>query len=89
MFFNKNPTNWDRQFNTHLSKTSSKLYILGVCKFYGYSLNELTTLHNSLNMCLFNFGIKCGVCILSRIDKFNKRAFWGARESKILDCAPN
>ena len=80
VFFNENPTNWDKQFDTLLSKASSRLYILRLCKFYGYSLNELTTLYNSLIMSLFNFGIEVwgaafNANYLSRIDKFNKRAY--------------
>jgi len=58
VFFNENRTNWDEQFHTLLSKTSSQLYILRVCKFYAYSLNEMTTLCNSLIMSLLNFGIE-------------------------------
>ena len=80
VFFNENPTNWDKQFDTLLSKASSPLYILRVCKFYGYSLNELTTLYNNLITSLFNFGIEVwgaafNAKYLGRIDRFNKRAY--------------
>ena len=80
VFSNENPTNWDKQFETVLSKASSRLYISRVCKFYGYSLNELTMLYNSLITSLFNFGIEVWGAVfnakyLSRIDKFNKRAY--------------
>ena len=80
VFFNENPTNWDKQLDTLLSKASSRLYTLRVCKFYGYSLKELTMLYNSLIASLFNFGIKVWATAfnakyLSRIDKFNKKAY--------------
>ena len=80
VFFNEIPTNWDKQFDILLSKASSRLYILRVCKFYGYSLNELTTLYNSLITSLFNFGMEVwgaafNAKYLSRIGKFNKSAY--------------
>ena len=53
VFFNETRTHWDKQFDTLLGKASSRLCILSICKFYCYSLNELTTLYNSLrvNVC--------------------------------------
>ena len=38
---NEDPCNWDAQFENMLSKASSRLYILRVCKHYGFSLQEL------------------------------------------------
>ena len=50
--------NWDTQFENMLSNASSRLYILRVCKYYGYSLQELTLLYDSLIMSLFTYAIE-------------------------------
>ena len=62
-----------------LSKASSRLHILRVCKYYGYSKEEITILFDSLIMLLFTYAIKVWVCAyegkyLVQIDKFCKRA---------------
>ena len=63
-----------------LSKASSRLYILRVCKYYGFSLQELTLqLFDSLIMSLFTYAIEVWASAhcskyLSHIDKFCKRA---------------
>ena len=36
-------------------------YILRVCKYYGYSLQELTLLFDSLIMSLFTMRLRCGL----------------------------
>ena len=76
---NENPCNWDTQFENMMNKASSRLYILRVCKYYGYSLHELTVLFNSLIMSLFSYAIEVWACAseskyLCQIDKFCKRA---------------
>ena len=48
--FNEDPCNWDTQFEHMLGKANSRLYILRVCKYFGYSLSELTVLFDSLIM---------------------------------------
>ena len=48
---NEDPCNWDTQFENMLSKASSRLYILRVCKYYVYSLQEFTLLFDSLILC--------------------------------------
>ena len=50
-----------------------------VCKYYGYSLQELTLLFYSLIMSLFTYAIEVWACAdyskyLSQIDRFCKRA---------------
>ena len=35
------PCNWDTQFDSMLSKALSRMYILRVCKCYGYSISEI------------------------------------------------
>ena len=77
--FNQDLTNWDTHIDSLLHKASSRLYILRVCKFYGYSLHELTTLFDSLIMSLFMYAIEVWGCAfegkyISRIDSFCKRA---------------
>lgn len=77
--FNEDPCNWDTHFDSILHKASSRLYILRVCKYYGYTLQELTILFDSLIMSLFIYGIEIWACAyegkyLSRIDKFCRRA---------------
>ena len=58
---NEEPCNWD----THLmhsdhviSKASPRLYILRVCKHYGYYLLELTLLFDSLIISFFSYAIQ-------------------------------
>ena len=47
--FNELPFNWDTHFDHIIhSKASCRLHILRVCKCYGYSLQELTRLFDSL-----------------------------------------
>ena len=73
---NEDPCNWDTQFENMLSKASSRLYILRVCKYYGYSL-ELTLRFDNLIMSLFTYAIEVWACThyskyLSQIDRFCK-----------------
>ena len=76
---NKDPCNWDVQFENILSKASSRLYILRVCKYCGFSLQELTLMFESLIMSLFTYAIEVWASAhyckyLCHIDKFCKRA---------------
>ena len=76
---NEDPCNWDVQFENMLSKASSRLYILRVCKYYGFSLQQLTLLFDSLIMSLFTYAIEVWASslyskYLSHVDKFCKRA---------------
>ena len=76
---NEDPCNWDVQFENMLSKASSRLYILRVCKYYGFTLQQLTLLFDSLIMSLFTYAIEVWASAhyskyLSNIDKFCKRA---------------
>ena len=41
-----------------LHEVSSRLYILRVCKYYGYSMEDLTILFNSLIMSVFLYTIE-------------------------------
>ena len=79
MTFNELLCNWDTHFDHMISKASSRLRILRVCNHYGYPLQELTLLFDSLIMSLFSYPIEFWVCAydskyLSQIDRFSKRA---------------
>ena len=56
--FSSNPCNWDTHIDSLLHRAASRLYILRVCKFYGYSDHELTSLFDSLIMSLFLYTIE-------------------------------
>jgi len=69
------------------SKGSPRLYILRVCKYHGYSLQELTLLFDSLIMSLFTYAIEMWACAyyrkyLSQIDRFCKWALRYGYNSK-------
>ena len=49
--FEENPMNWDTQFEDLLSKASSRLHILRVCRYYKYSIISLDLLFGSLILC--------------------------------------
>ena len=53
--FQEDATNWDIHIDNMLSKASSRVYILRVCKSYGYSKVQL---NNSLVMSVFLYGIE-------------------------------
>ena len=77
--FQEDVTNWDIHIDNMLSKASSRMYILRVCKSYGYSKDQLNNLFNSLVMSVFLYGIEVwGAAYqrkyLDRIDRFLKRA---------------
>ena len=77
--FNEDPCNWDSQFEHMLGKANSRLYILRVCKYFGYSLSELTVLFDSLIMSLFLYALEEWACAhqgkyIAQIDKFCRRA---------------
>ena len=77
--FSSNPCNWDTHIDSLLHRAASRLYILRVCKFYGYSDHELTSLFDSLIMSLFLYAIEVWGCAfqdkyISRFDKFCKHS---------------
>ena len=64
--------------DTHIdylfSKASSKFYIIRICKYYGYSIENLDLLFQSLILSVFTYAIEVRGCAfyikyLSRIDK--------------------
>ena len=78
--FQSDPCNWDLHLDNILSKVSSRLYILSVCKFYGLPLDHLHLLFTSLILPIFTYAVEVLCCAyyhkyLSRIDSLFKRAF--------------
>ena len=76
----ENPCNWDTHFHNMMDNANSRLYILRICKYYGYTLEELTILFHSLIMSVFTYAIEVWACAyggkyVSKIDKFCKRAW--------------
>ena len=79
IIFQENPGCGDLHIDKLIVKASSRLYILRVCKFYGYSQDQLSKLFESLILPLFAYGLEvwgsaCKKC-LDRIDNFCKRAY--------------
>ena len=75
-------SNYFFPFESVLGKpiASSHLYILRVCKYFGYPREQLTKLFDLLIMSLFLYGIEIWRAAyqgkyLDRIDKFFKQAF--------------
>ena len=50
------PENWDIHFEEMLKKASGRMYILRVCKYYGFTTKQLE--FQSLIMSLFTFGVE-------------------------------
>ena len=78
--FEDNPTNWDTHFDHMLSKASSHLYMLRVCKHYEFLVDYLDLLFKSLILSIFTYAIEVwgGAFYnkyLSCIDKFFNRVF--------------
>ena len=56
--FHEDPCNWDLHIDSLLSRAASRLYILRVCKYYGYTKVQLSKLFDSLIMSLFLYGLE-------------------------------
>ena len=80
-----------------LSKASSRMYILRVCKSYGYSKDQLNNFFNSLIMSVFlceveAWGAAYQRKFLDKIDRFLKRAHrfgFTTKKTAILDIIKN
>ena len=79
IIFQENPCCWDLHVDKLIAKASSRLYILRVCKFYGYSQDQLNKLFDSLILSLFAYGLEvwgsASKKYLDPIDNFCKRAY--------------
>ena len=56
--FEQVPVNWDTHIDYLLSKASSRLYIIRICKYYGYSIENLDLLFQSLILSVFTYAIE-------------------------------
>ena len=79
IIFQENPCCWVLHVDKLIAKASSRLYIMRVCKFYGYSQDQLNKLFDSLILSLFVYGLEVwgstSKMYLDRIDNFCKRAY--------------
>ncbi len=80
MAFQDDPCCWDLQVDALLSKAASRMYIIRVCRSYGYTKENLHLLFETLILSLFHYGIEVwGSSLqnkyLQRIDKFFRRAY--------------
>ena len=78
--FQSDPCNWDLHLDNVLSKASSRLHILRVCKFYGLPLDHFRILFTTLILPILTYAVEVlGFAYyhkyLSRIDRLFKRAF--------------
>lgn len=91
--FEQVPVNWDTHIDYLLSKASSRLYILRICKYYGYSKENLDLLFQSLILSVFTYAIAVWGCAfyskyLSSIDKLFARCYklgYCLKQHSILD----
>ena len=91
--FEEVPVNWDTHINYLLSKASSRLYILRICKYYGYTIENLDLLFQSLILSVFIYAIEVWGCAfyskcLSRIYKLFVRCYklgYCLKQHSILD----
>lgn len=77
--FHEDPCNWDTQFEHMLGKANSRLYIVRVYKYFGYSFFELSVLFDSLMMSLFLYALEVWACAhqgkyIAQIEKFCRHA---------------
>ena len=83
MVLQDDPCNWDMQVDNLLSKATGRIYILRVCRLYGYTekvKENLNIMFESLILSLFYYGIEVwGSALqskyLQRVDKFFWRAY--------------
>ena len=77
--FQDDPCCWDLHVDELLSKASGRMYILRVCKSYGYASDQLTKLFETLILSLFTYAIEVwGSALLKKylkqIDQIFRRA---------------
>ena len=90
VLFQNNPCNWDMDFKYILKKASSQLHILRACKFYGYAIDDLNLLFNSLIMPTLCFTIEVGSCAyknkyLEQVNSFLCHAYRFGYTSHLID----
>ena len=91
------PVNWNTHIDYLLSKASSRLYIIRICKYYGYSIENLDLLFQSLILSIFTYAIEVRGCAFyskyfSRIDKLFARCYklgYCLKQHSLLDIRRN
>lgn len=78
--FHKDLCNWDVYIDSFLSRAVRRQYILRVCKYYGYTKDQLSALFKSLKMSLFQYGLEVWgsasqSTFLDLIDNFVRRSY--------------
>ena len=53
--FEQVPVNWDTHIDYILRNASSRFYIIRICKYYGYSIENLDSLFQSLILSVFTY----------------------------------
>ena len=86
--FHKDLCNCDVHIDTFLSRAVSRQYILRVCKYYGYTKDQLSALFKSLKMSLFQYGLEVWGSASQRtfldlIDNFVRRFYRFGSTNKI------
>ena len=86
--FHEDPCNWDVHIDSFLSRAVNRLYILRVCKYYGYTKDQLSALFESLKMSLFQYGLELWgsasqSTFLDLIDNFIRRSYSFGSANKI------
>lgn len=63
--FHHSPNNWDLHFDTLLGKAGKRMYILRVCKKYGYNGDILHYLFHSLIMSFLTYAVSVipSICV--------------------------
>ena len=93
VIFEPVPVNWDTHIDYLLSKASGRLYIIRICKYYGYTIENLDLLFQNLILSVFTYAIEVWGCgfyskYLSRIDKLFARCYklgYYLKQHSILD----
>ena len=91
------PVNWGTHIDYLLRKASSRLCIIRICKYHGYSIEKLDLLFQNLILSVFTYAIEVWGCAfyskyLSRIDKLFARCYklgYYLKQHSILDIRRN
>jgi len=86
--FHEDPCNWDLHVDSLHFRAASRLYIIRVFKYYGYTKDQLSKLFDSLIMSSFLYGLEMWGSAyqgkyLDRIDTLFRRAYRFGYTNKI------
>ncbi len=95
------PCNCDLQFEETLQRASARLYIIRVCKYYGFPIKQLDILFRTLIMPILTYEIEVEAALQeihgevlnsgsnkaqdARLDVLHARGFWERRRSAFFD----